>query len=88
MLKFLIKSAIVLGILAGIGMVVWPPIANAIAERNKPRWRMAEVQQGTITKIVNATGTVRPVKSVQVGSFVSGPIQDLFVEFNQENREG
>lgn len=84
MLKFLLKSTLVIGVLVGIGFVGYPPIAKSIAERNKPRWRTTKVEKGTITKVVNATGTVKPTKSVQVGSFVSGPIQDLFVEFNQE----
>lgn len=84
MLKFLLKSALVIGVLIGIGYVAYPPIAKQIAERNKPRWRTTKVEKGAITKVVNATGTIKPTKSVQVGSFVSGPIQDLFVEFNQE----
>jgi HlyD family secretion protein len=35
----------------------------------------------------NATGTVQPVLSVHVGSFVSGPISELFVDFNQKVTE-
>ncbi len=84
MLKFLLKSVLVVGVLVAIGYFGYPPIAKSIAERNKPHWRTTTIEIGTITKVVNATGTVRPTKSVQVGSFVSGPIQDLFVEFNQE----
>ncbi|MFK7768771.1 MAG: efflux RND transporter periplasmic adaptor subunit [Mariniblastus sp.] len=87
MLKFLIRSLIVIAILAGIGYAAYPSITAAIAERNKPNWRIETVKLGTITKVVNATGTVKPTKSVQVGSFVSGPITDLFVEFNQEVKQ-
>jgi len=84
MLKFFLKSLVVIGILVGIGFLAWPPIAKAIAERNKPRWRTVTVDRGDIKEEVNATGSVKPVKSVQIGSFVSGPIQSLYVEFNQE----
>jgi HlyD family secretion protein len=83
MFKFLLKALIVLGALAAIGYFAYPPIARQIAERNKPRWRLAAVETGSITYSVNATGKVKPVKSVQVGSFVSGPIKELFVKFNQ-----
>lgn len=86
-MKLLIRLLIVLAILGGIGYAAYPAISKQIAERNKPRWRTAKVEKGTITKIVNATGTVRPVKKVQVGSVVSGPIDELYVEFNQEVKE-
>ena len=87
MLKFFLKSLVVIAILVGIGYAVYPYVTAAIAERNKPSWRTEKVKTGTITKVVNATGTVKPTKSVQVGSFVSGPIKDLFVEFNQEVKQ-
>ena len=87
MLKFFVKSLLVIAVLTGIGYAAYFPISKAIAERNKPRWRTVKVDEGTITRVVNATGTVRPVKKVQVGSFVSGPIMDLFVEFNQEVKQ-
>ena len=88
MLRFLIKTAVVLGVLAAIGYFAWPPIAKAIAERNKPRWRTAAVDQGSVTAMVNATGTIKPVTSIAIGSFVSGPIKDLYVKFNQEVKKG
>lgn len=87
MAKFLLKTLLVLAALTGIGFIAYPPIAKSISERNKPRWRTAKVEKGSITAVVNATGTVKPVKSVQVGSFVSGPIQELYVEFNQEVKQ-
>lgn len=87
-MKFFLKFLVVIAILVGIGYAAYPSIAQAIAERNKPRWRTEQVNNGSITKVVNATGTVKPTKSVQVGSFVSGPIVNLHVEFNQEVETG
>ncbi len=37
-----------------------------------------------MVSVVNSTGTVKPKLQVSVGSFVSGPITELHVEFNQE----
>lgn len=87
MTRFLIKSFIIVGVLTGIGFAIYLPSAKYLAERSKPKWRTATVDRGTIIRTVNATGTVKPTKSVQVGSFVSGPITDLFVEFNQEVKQ-
>jgi HlyD family secretion protein len=55
---------------------------------NTPKWRQEKVQKGDILAEVNATGTVKPVLSVHIGSFVSGPILHLYVDFNQEVKKG
>src|SRR5437762_6996326 len=46
------------------------------------------VDRGPITARVTATGTVNPVKTVQVGTYVSGPIQAIGVDFNTPVRRG
>jgi HlyD family secretion protein len=46
------------------------------------------VGRGSIASIVTATGTVNPVKSVQVGTYVSGPIQALYADFNSPVSKG
>jgi len=46
------------------------------------------VSRGRIVFDVRATGEVKPVLSVLIGSFVSGPITDLNVDFNQEVKKG
>ena len=83
-MKFPVKTTACLAVLGAIGYFSWGPIAKRIEESNKPRWRTVKALTGTLKQQVSATGTVRPVKKVQIGSFVSGPIVDLFVEFNQE----
>lgn len=42
----------------------------------------APVTRGPIVRSVIATGTVNPVITVQVGSYVSGPIQAIYADFN------
>ena len=48
----------------------------------------APVDRGSITARVTATGTVNPVTTVQVGTYVSGPIQAISVDFNSPVRRG
>jgi HlyD family secretion protein len=48
----------------------------------------AQIERGTIARLVTATGTVNPVTTVQVGSYVSGPIKALFVDFNSPVKKG
>jgi HlyD family secretion protein len=46
------------------------------------KYLTAPVKRDDITLTVNSTGTVQPVLSLQVGSYASGPIQKVHVDFN------
>jgi HlyD family secretion protein len=46
------------------------------------------VTRGPILRAVSATGTVNPVITVQVGSYVSGPIQAIYADFNSPVKAG
>lgn len=56
--------------------------------KSEVRYRLAKVTVGDIESVVNSTGTVKPVRSVPVGSFVSGPIAEIMVDFNSEVKKG
>ena len=87
-MKMLVRLLVLLGVLTAIGAVAYRPAANYWAKRNRPIWRTAKVEQGNIIAVVNSTGTVKPKIEVTVGSFVSGPVQELYCEFNQEVKKG
>ncbi|MDQ6893888.1 MAG: efflux RND transporter periplasmic adaptor subunit [Acidobacteriota bacterium] len=65
-------------------------LAFAIGARKKPedKYRTAPVDQGKITQTVTATGTLSAVKTVQVGSQVSGIISKLYADFNSSVTKG
>jgi HlyD family secretion protein len=46
------------------------------------------VRRGDIAAVVSATGTLSPVNTVQVGSQVSGTIQHLRADFNDQVKQG
>lgn len=48
----------------------------------------APITRGPIIRSVIATGTVNPVTTVQVGSYVSGPIQEIYADFNAPVKAG
>jgi HlyD family secretion protein len=52
------------------------------------RFVTATVTRGSIVQTVTATGTVNPVTTVQVGTYVSGPIIAIYVDFNSEVKAG
>ena len=81
-MKFFIKLLVFLGILGGIGFAARKPIEKWYKDRNKVTYRTDQADVGTISDSIVATGTVKPVLEIQVGSFVSGPITELHVDFN------
>src|SRR5262245_30350745 len=47
-----------------------------------------KVDKGNITAYVSATGTVNPLTTVEVGSQVSGLIEEIYVDFNARVKKG
>ncbi len=50
--------------------------------------RSAKVTNGAITNTVTATGTVEPVKEIEVGTQVSGIIDKIYVDYNDNVKAG
>lgn len=53
-----------------------------------PKYRTAAVERGDLTATVSATGTVRPVVQVEVGSQVSGTLDRLYADYNSRVKAG
>jgi HlyD family secretion protein len=82
-----IKTLAVLTV-AGVAVAAYGPVMQYWKERQRPHYQEEEVSTGPIIFEVNSTGTVQPVLSVHIGSFVSGPIEELHCEFNQQVKKG
>jgi HlyD family secretion protein len=87
-MKTLIKLLIFVAILMGIGAAAYKPIKQYVEERNKTKWRTQSVTKGDIVQSVNSTGKVEPIRRVSVGASVSGPISELFVDYNSKVTKG
>jgi HlyD family secretion protein len=85
LLRRLLIAAAILGI---IGWAASGPAASFLKDRNKVAYREAKVVRRTISSVVNSSGEVKPVLSVVIGSFVSGPINKLYVDFNEQVTKG
>ena len=77
----------------------WIALAVALAAvaLGSLSWWMAErparyvtvpVAQGDLIRSISTTGSVNPVVTVQVGTYVSGPIQTISCDFNTEVEAG
>jgi HlyD family secretion protein len=79
-MKRLIFWLIVLAIVTGSGAAGYKHFYTSTPGAGD--FRTAAVRRTDVKLVVNSSGTVQPVLSVQVGSFVSGPIQKVHVDFN------
>ena len=80
------RATIIAGLLIGASVT-----SGAIyVSREKPSTQIASarVTRGDIVETVVATGTVEAVTTVQVGSQLSGTVQDLYADFNSVVRRG
>lgn len=57
-------------------------------KKSEAKYTTAEVQRGDISIMVTATGSLEAVKTVQVGSQVSGTISALYADFNDLVKKG
>lgn len=89
-MKTFLKWALLLLVLGGLIAAGSTPAYEFWKKRNQPNWRLVDVTRGRIVSVVNATGSVKPVRSLTVGSFVSGPIDGSvpIANFNDEVKAG
>jgi HlyD family secretion protein len=75
----------VLGILVVLAAGFW---FYQRADAKPTEFRFAEVRTGDVQLTVSATGTLSAVKTVSVGTQVSGQVADIFVDFNDRVKKG
>lgn len=59
-----------------------------LARPSAPTYVTVPVTRGDVVRAIVTTGTVNPVTTVQVGSYVSGTIQDLYCDYNTKVKAG
>ena len=82
------KRLVALAILAGIGYAAYAYFSSKKQEAAVIRYRTAPVVKMDIFRTVEATGTVQPIKKVEVGAQVNGKIIKLFVDYNSTVTNG
>ncbi|MCA1828385.1 MAG: efflux RND transporter periplasmic adaptor subunit [Myxococcales bacterium] len=63
-------------------------LAAACGRKDRASYRTEPVTRGPIAEVVNATGDVSAIVTVNVGSQVSGIIDKLYVDFNSKVKKG
>jgi len=81
--KVLIIAGVVVVVL--IALFVFKPFGK---KKTAVTFETVKVEKGNITNTVTATGTIEAVTSVDVGTQVSGIIDKVYVDFNDEVKQG
>jgi len=77
--------------LIALGLVILMAIVAYSARRQRTsasQYFTASVESGPLRNVVNATGVVQTVVTVQVGSQVSGQVEELYADFNSVVKRG
>ena len=77
-------------IVAGLVGLAAVGLAVALVEEktSEATYLAAAVERGDLSTTLTATGSLKALVTVQVGSQLSGQIADLLVDFNDEVNEG
>ncbi|MBM4396310.1 MAG: efflux RND transporter periplasmic adaptor subunit [Deltaproteobacteria bacterium] len=76
-----------LALAAAGGLAAWL-VTGREGKPAAPEWDTATVERGRVVARVSATGTISPTVTVQVGTQVSGRVQQLLADFNHVVRKG
>ena len=87
-MNLLFKFMVFLLVVVGLGWIGYKPASKYMRERSKPQWETAKAIRGDAKRVITSTGKIQPVLKVSIGAFVSGPIVELHVDFNDEVEEG
>jgi HlyD family secretion protein len=81
--KLSLISILLVLILTGVAGFYWFSNGN-----RKQSFRTAPIERGELLSTISSTGTLNAVVTVQVGTQVSGTIQQLLVDFNSPVKKG
>lgn len=80
-MRRLLSVLVLLAAAAAAVFYFFPEWTSAPAE---PPYRLAKIDRGPITAVVNATGTINPTTTVIVSSQLSGQVVEILADYNSE----
>jgi HlyD family secretion protein len=78
-------GAVAIALLVVAGVFAWQRLTQ---EAPPPRFTTQKVERRDVVEQVQSTGTVKPLKEVQVGAQVSGRVVGVHVDFNSAVKQG
>jgi HlyD family secretion protein len=73
---------VTISLIAILALVIVYKVLASIFGWGGPQYKTVALEEGPLAVTISASGTLNPVKSVQVGTQVSGMVQEIYVDFN------
>lgn len=83
MKKTIIILVVLAALIVGVAKLLKP--SDKLSVRN---FEFVKVERGDVTEEVTATGTLQPINTVSVGTQVSGIIEKVYADYNDEVKQG
>ena len=71
-----------------IGIILAVIAAFILVKSGSTKYVTKEVTRGTITEYVEASGTIKPINTIAVGTQVSGTVAAIYVDYNSQVKKG
>ncbi len=76
-------------LLIGLGiLVVFIIIIALVFNKGSVKYITKEIKKDTITQYVEASGTIKPINTIAVGTQVSGTVAKIYVDYNSVVKQG
>mgnify|MGYP002624793683 CR=1 FL=1 len=72
-----------------IGIIILVAVGIMFFIKNgSTKYTTKEITRGTITEYVEASGTIKPINTIAVGTQVSGTVAGIYVDYNSQVKKG
>ena len=82
------RTLIIIAVISVIGIAAILALKPFSKKEAVVNFNTIKVEKGNITNTVTATGTIEAIKTVNVGTQVSGILQHVYVDFNDNVKQG
>ncbi len=82
--RWLLRAVVAIALVTAVSLGIWHYLTPAA----RITYVTAPVSRGRVAPYVTASGSVNPVVTIQVGTYVSGVIQDLYCDYNTRVKAG
>lgn len=82
------KKIIYIGLAVVVLAIAFFAYNSFSSKKQSYSFETAKVERGTISNTITATGTLEAIKTVEVGTQVSGVIEKIYVDYNSQVKKG